>query len=122
MEIDDPLRQAAMNLQKLQRVEEEEKLELSPLNDIEKGSVHVEKQRRLLDTIKEKEEETRSRKVVVRIEIHDTGVGLKRRDVIEFVVSSVVGSGLHIAVTDYSHLMCKPKLAADRGARAQVSV
>ena len=111
-----------MNSEKLSKVEEEEKMDPSLLNDIEKGSVHLEKRRQLLDSIREKEEERRSRRVVVRVEIHDTGVGLRRQDVIEFVVSSVIQSRLRTAVTDYSRLMCKPRSAADRVARAQVSV
>ncbi|OCF57149.1 two-component system sensor protein [Kwoniella mangroviensis CBS 10435] len=89
-EIDDPLRQAAMNLQKQQEIEHHERNERLILAssggmiDIEKGSVPLEIRRQSRDFEKEKEEEKRKvQKVVVRVEIHDTGVGLRKQDVID---------------------------------------
>ncbi|WVQ67940.1 uncharacterized protein L199_006145 [Kwoniella botswanensis] len=89
-EIDDPLRQAAMNLQKQQEIEHHERNERLILAssggmiDIEKGSVPLEIRRQSRDFEKEKEEEKKKvQKVVVRVEIHDTGVGLRKQDVID---------------------------------------
>ncbi|OCF42763.1 two-component system sensor protein [Kwoniella heveanensis CBS 569] len=67
MEIDDPLRQAAMNLQKQQEIEQ------------------IERSERLAteSTLDREEEKKRIQKVVVRVEVHDTGVGLRKQDVID---------------------------------------
>ncbi|WRT66117.1 uncharacterized protein IL334_003070 [Kwoniella shivajii] len=92
VELDDPLRQAAVNLQKQQEIEQTERTERLALHgglghggmDVEKGSVHLEIQRQGRDIEKEREEERRRvQKVVVRVEIHDTGVGLRKQDVID---------------------------------------
>ncbi|KAK8864179.1 hypothetical protein IAR55_001425 [Kwoniella newhampshirensis] len=101
-EIDDPLRQAAVNLQKQQQLEESDKIGRSPTPgqnpfpshlatemDVEKGSISAESERFSKDSWlrekeKEKEEEKkRVQKVVVRVEVHDTGVGLRKQDVID---------------------------------------
>ncbi|WWD17522.1 hypothetical protein CI109_101963 [Kwoniella shandongensis] len=101
-EIDDPLRQAAVNLQKQQELEESDKANrtAAPLQhpfpshvtgtaDPEKGSVNAESRRYSKDSwLKEKEKEReeekkRVQKVVVRVEVHDTGVGLRKQDVID---------------------------------------
>lgn len=110
-ELDDPLRQAAVNLQRQQAMEEETRRTLnsvdaekdricSPrvhsaatLGDVEKGSVHHETARhsgewprpgsdsgmRERREDKDKEEP----KAVIRVEIHDTGVGLRKEDLEE---------------------------------------
>jgi signal transduction histidine kinase len=56
--------------------------------DLEKGSVHAEQVRGAKDRDsvirKQEEEETRRRKAVVRVEVHDTGVGLRKQDIIEY--------------------------------------
>ncbi len=82
-EIDDPLRQAALNLEKQQKNESEERIERFASSDAEKGSVQVEHRRQSRDWAWEKDEERKSYKAVVRVEIHDTGVGLKKQDVFE---------------------------------------
>jgi len=94
LEIDDPLHQAAVNLQAAQDMEEATRMErLGTMSnaDPEKGSVAIESRRMSRDSggIREKDERDRQeeprvlRKAVVRVEIHDTGVGLKKNDVIE---------------------------------------
>lgn len=49
--------------------------------DVEKGSVHVETRRQSLEEWR-KREDPRST-AVVRVEVHDTGVGLRKQDVLE---------------------------------------
>nr|XP_018263320.1 two-component system sensor protein [Kwoniella dejecticola CBS 10117]OBR85478.1 two-component system sensor protein [Kwoniella dejecticola CBS 10117] len=92
VELDDPLRQAALNLQKQQEIEHHERNERLQLGsaggmiDIEKGSVAMENRRQSRDLEKQNSEEERKKsvqKVVVRVEIHDTGVGLRKQDVID---------------------------------------
>ncbi|WWC89586.1 uncharacterized protein L201_004511 [Kwoniella dendrophila CBS 6074] len=90
LEIDDPLRQATLNLQRQQEMETHERNERlnmassGGMIDIEKGSVPMEIRRQSRDLEKDKEEEKkRVQKVVVRVEIHDTGVGLRKQDVID---------------------------------------
>ncbi|KAK4683944.1 hypothetical protein P7C73_g6264, partial [Tremellales sp. Uapishka_1] len=73
-ELDDPLNQAAINLQKTLALEGK---------DVEMGSVMIENGRMSTEHIKEKAEEQRKHKAVIRVEIHDTGVGLRKQDVIE---------------------------------------
>jgi hypothetical protein len=56
--------------------------------DIEKGSIALESRRLSRDSVmtsaREKEEEKRPpTKAVVRVEVHDTGVGLRKSDIIE---------------------------------------
>lgn len=67
------------------REKDDEKGEYLPEVDLEKGSVPLETRRQSRDSIREKEngEQRRREKAVVRVEIHDTGVGLKKQDVIE---------------------------------------
>lgn len=81
-ELDDPLRIAADNREKQEQTDDEERIERFASGDTEKGSIAMENWRQSRD-LKEKEEEKRSHKAVVRVEIHDTGVGLKKQDVIE---------------------------------------
>ncbi|ODO08017.1 hypothetical protein I350_03600 [Cryptococcus amylolentus CBS 6273] len=132
MEEDDPLRQAAINLQRQQQLEETDKQvqgrtstsvqpapvqathstlhgflhrshSLSHTNsqsrphstkgsspvavDLEKGSISMEVRRdrdSMLAREKEREEERkRVQKIVVRVEVHDTGVGLKKTDLLD---------------------------------------
>lgn len=118
-ELDDPLRQAAINLQRQQEIEESEKARAGtpirsfPANshslpshprsrpdsgrgthahtlmDLEKGSVTMEQKRMSKESGRDKEKEEEKKKVqkaVIRVEIHDTGVGLKKTDVIEYVL------------------------------------
>jgi signal transduction histidine kinase len=88
-EIDDPLDQAARNSAAQERPQsqtqafEMQRYGSSP--DVEKGSLHIEAKRQSRDEAREQQEkEERNRhKAVVRVEIHDTGVGLKKQDVIE---------------------------------------
>jgi len=82
-EIDDPLRQAAENADQIQQIEDRERMERYNLGDIEKGSVIMENRRQSRDLSKDKDDESKRYKAVVRVEIHDTGVGLKKQDVIE---------------------------------------
>ena len=101
-EIDDPLVQAARNLQAAQEMEEASRMErlatigsmstsASENFDIEKGSVNIESRRMSRDTLTPHhkvvghgvEEERKKQKAVVRVEIHDTGVGLRKADIIE---------------------------------------
>jgi hypothetical protein len=100
-EIDDPLVQAAINLEIAQKMEEANKLVREEGGDAEKGSIQAEAVRYSRDSantarihslvgatlgekIKEKEEaDKRKRKAVVRVEIHDTGVGLRKEDLLE---------------------------------------
>ncbi|AFR92243.1 two-component system sensor molecule [Cryptococcus neoformans C23] len=115
-EPDDPLRQAAINLQRQQEIEESEKARAGtpirsfPANshslpshprsrpdsgrgthahtlmDLEKGSVTMEQKRMSKESGRDKEKEEEKKKVqkaVIRVEIHDTGVGLKKTDVID---------------------------------------
>lgn len=115
-EPDDPLRQAAINLQRQQEIEESEKalsgmpsrsfaansqsvpshprsrsdsakgIHAHVLMDLEKGSVTIEQKRLSRESGRDKEEEKKKvQKAVVRVEIHDTGVGLKKTDVVEYV-------------------------------------
>lgn len=102
-EIDDPLVQAAINLEIAQKMEEANKLVREEGGDAEKGSIQAEAVRYSRDSantarihslvgttlgekIKEKEEaDKRKRKAVVRVEIHDTGVGLRKEDLLECV-------------------------------------
>lgn len=121
-EPDDPLRQAAINLQRQQEIEESEKARSGtptrsfPANphslpshprsrpdsakgthghtlmDLEKGSVTMEQKRMSRESGRDKEKEEEKKKVqkaVVRVEIHDTGVGLKKTDVMEYVMFSL---------------------------------
>ncbi|WVQ82274.1 hypothetical protein IAT38_004402 [Cryptococcus sp. DSM 104549] len=110
VEMDDPLVQAAANLHRQQQLDEAHKTPspetTSPRShsqlashsqtptavDLEKGSVALEMKRYSRDSgvlrekekEKEKEEERKKvQKVVVRVEVHDTGVGLKKTDVID---------------------------------------
>jgi signal transduction histidine kinase len=80
-EIDDPLNQAARNSVANTEVADR----FSNAGDVEKGSLPVENRRYSRDSTREREErEERNRhKAVVRVEVHDTGVGLKKQDVIE---------------------------------------
>lgn len=100
-ELDTPLREAAENLHHLQQQEA----------DIEKGSIHLESLRHSTDpkyreshshphpygaghhkdkdkdkdhnAERQKEKERERRKAIVRVEIHDTGIGLKKDDLDE---------------------------------------
>lgn len=57
--------------------------------DLEKGSVTMEQKRMSKESGRDKEKEEEKKKVqkaVIRVEIHDTGVGLKKTDVIEYVL------------------------------------
>lgn len=105
VEADDPLRQAALNLEANLEVthakepatgmERHETLASTGTHgsiDIEKGSIAMEARRMHKDVHdarhgeKERErieDEKRRSKAVVRVEVHDTGVGLKKSDVIE---------------------------------------
>ncbi|WVO16425.1 hypothetical protein L204_104101 [Cryptococcus depauperatus] len=114
VEEDDPLRLAAINLQRQQELEQTEKHErtfaliqpvsqqtlgrhgshsskghIPPSNlDIEKGDIMLEQKRLSKDSgmIREKEKEGKKnkiQKVVVRVEVHDTGVGLRKTDVMD---------------------------------------
>lgn len=106
VEEDDPLKQAAANLEAAQQMEEASRMErLATMGsigtnasvDVEKGSVALESRRmskesgmfrpgEMAEKEREKErmeEDRRKRKAVVRVEIHDTGVGLRKADVIE---------------------------------------
>ncbi|WVF71708.1 hypothetical protein IAT40_006516 [Kwoniella sp. CBS 6097] len=106
LEIDDPLRQAAENLQKQQEIEQIERSERlatestlvggsvhahghgNGVADLEKGSIAMEIRRQSRDSAKDREkdkeeEKKRIQKVVVRVEVHDTGVGLRKQDVID---------------------------------------
>lgn len=90
-EIDDPLCIAAANASaqgQIHAIDEKE----SPSTtvdggfgyDLEKGSVPLETRRQSRDSSRDKDRDERRRnKAVVRVEIHDTGVGLKKQDVIE---------------------------------------
>ncbi|KIR40777.1 two-component system sensor protein [Cryptococcus deuterogattii 99/473] len=113
-EPDDPLHQAAINLQRQQEIEESEKalsgtptrsfaansqsvpshprsrpdsakgIHAHALMDLEKGSVTIEQKRLSRESGRDKEEEKKKvQKAVVRVEIHDTGVGLKKTDVLD---------------------------------------
>ena len=85
-ELDDPLRQAAVNLKNQQKLEEGERMERWAKGDVEKGSIMLDERRvshGSVGSVKETHEEKKRRKAVVRVEIHDTGVGLKKEDVIE---------------------------------------
>lgn len=103
MEIDDPLREAAINLQKQQEMEEATRRESVDLEkdritppkshgDLEKGSIHLETQRQSGEfkrppsgagsaAMRDKDREPP--KAVIRVEVHDTGVGLKKIDLEE---------------------------------------
>lgn len=90
MEIDDPLNVAADNANAtvqahVKHIEDytHEKVAVIGHVDLEKGSVPLETRRHSRESTREKETERRREKAVVRIEIHDTGVGLKKQDVIE---------------------------------------
>ncbi|WVR07277.1 hypothetical protein IAU60_004318 [Kwoniella sp. DSM 27419] len=93
VELDDPLLQAAVNLQKQQEIEQierKQRLETEGtlvMPDLEKGSIALEA-RRSQDSMREKvkvheEEKRRVQKAVIRVEVHDTGVGLRKQDVID---------------------------------------
>jgi signal transduction histidine kinase len=88
-EIDDPLDQAARNSAAQERPQSQpQAFEMQRYGsgpDVEKGSLHIEARRHSRDEAREQQEkEERNRhKAVVRVEIHDTGVGLKKQDVIE---------------------------------------
>ena len=105
VEADDPLRQAALNLEANQEATHarEPGTGMERLNtlggtvsnaptDVEKGSVALEARRMSKDSNLHKhterereraEDERRRSKAVVRVEVHDTGVGLKKSDIIE---------------------------------------
>lgn len=89
VELDDPLKIAAENANSTahsgKQFEDtsDDKAGMTCLPDLEKGSVPLESRRQSLGSSREKEAEKRREKAVVRIEIHDTGVGLKKQDVIE---------------------------------------
>jgi signal transduction histidine kinase len=95
-EIDDPLVEAARNLQAAQEMEEATRMErlaavgLGGGYDAEKGSVRIEAKRLSGAKDREKaalghheEEKKKTTKAVVRVEVHDTGVGLRKSDIIE---------------------------------------
>ncbi|ORY21896.1 hypothetical protein BCR39DRAFT_488115 [Naematelia encephala] len=112
VELDDPLRQAAINLRHQQELEEQDRQDqsASPIFssgarisrvlgsadldnasgysrtggsvDLEKGSVQMEDRRRSKDTVRDREDK-QGRTAVIRVEIHDTGVGLRKSDVID---------------------------------------
>ncbi|EIW70916.1 hypothetical protein TREMEDRAFT_73601 [Tremella mesenterica DSM 1558] len=95
VEADDPLVLAAQNLQRQQEMERDSRLarlslgkykvnrRTSSVNgwgeDEEKGSVQLEDMRSSKDGRRD-EEDKRLGKAVIRVEVHDTGVGLKRSD------------------------------------------
>lgn len=156
-EPDDPLRQAAINLQRQQEIEESEKalsgtparsfaansqsipshprsrpdsakgIHAHVLMDLEKGSVTIEQKRLSRESGRDKEEEKKKvQKTVVRVEIHDTGVGLKKTDVLEYVFfldhyELTTDFDTKSVATSF-HLMSKPKSAVDRVGKAPALV
>lgn len=156
-EPDDPLHQAAVNLQRQQEIEESEKalsgtparsfaansqsvpshprsrpdsakgIHAHVLMDLEKGSVTIEQKRLSRESGRDKEEEKKKvQKAVVRVEIHDTGVGLKKTDVLEYVFfldhyELTTDFDTKSVATSFHH-MSKPKSAVDRVGKAPASV
>ena len=91
-EPDDPLIVAAKNLEHQQEMERQSRLArmlngtgtgLEAPIDMEKGSVPLEELRDGQSVKRKEEEEKKLTKAVIRVEVHDTGVGLKKADVLE---------------------------------------
>jgi len=113
-ELDDPLNEAAVNAMLASPSITDPSMVFKSEGDVEKGSIQVENKRQSSES---KRPDPKKYRAVVRVEIHDTGVGLRKQDIIEYVMLRVVADRSVIAC---SRLMSRLKLGEGKEERGLV--